>query len=147
LIKYRRRAPANKDQEDAMSSIPEDCRYTKDHEWIRMEDEFVGTCGISDHAQEMLTDIVFVELPEAGMEVAQGEQVAVVESVKAVSNVYAPVSGRIAEVNDALVDSPGLINSDPYGDGWMFRIEIKSAIELESLMDAEHYAAHVEAEG
>ncbi len=130
-----------------MSSIPEDCRYTKDHEWIRMEDEFVGTCGISDHAQEMLTDIVFVELPEAGMEVAQGEQVAVVESVKAVSNVYAPVSGRIAEVNDALVDSPGLINSDPYGDGWMFRIEIKSAIELESLMDAEHYAAHVEAEG
>lgn len=129
-----------------MSSIPEDCRYTKDHEWIRMEDEFVGTCGISDHAQEMLTDIVFVELPESGMEVAQGEQVAVVESVKAVSNVYAPVSGRIVEVNDALVDSPGLINSDPYGDGWMFKIEIKSAIELESLMDAESYAAHVEAE-
>lgn len=129
-----------------MSNIPDDCRYTKDHEWIRMEDEFNGICGITDHAQEMLTDIVFVELPEAGMEVAQGAQVSVVESVKAVSNVYAPVSGKITKVNEALLDSPGLINSDPYGEGWMFKIEVKSTIELDSLMDAERYTSHVESE-
>ncbi len=129
-----------------MSNIPDDCRYTKDHEWIRMENEFNGICGITDHAQEMLTDIVFVELPEAGVEVAQGAQVAVVESVKAVSNVYAPVSGKITEVNEALLDSPGLINSDPYGEGWMFKIEVKSAIELDSLLNAERYTSHVESE-
>ncbi|MGV7928342.1 MAG: glycine cleavage system protein GcvH [Spirochaetota bacterium] len=129
-----------------MSHIPEDLKYTKDSEWIRMDDEFNATCGITDHAQEMLTDIVFVELPESGMEVSRGEQVGVVESVKAVSNVYSPVSGRIAEVNAALENSPELLNGDPYGEGWIFRIEVKSPGELDDLMDAEAYAAHIESE-
>ncbi len=127
-----------------MSHIPEDLKYTKDHEWIRMEDDFNATCGITDHAQEMLTDIVFVELPGAGMEIGQGEQVAVVESVKAVSNVYAPVSGRITEVNSALEDAPELVNSDPYGEGWLFKIEVKDKRELEQLMNADAYSTHVE---
>ncbi|HSV98431.1 MAG TPA: glycine cleavage system protein GcvH [Spirochaetota bacterium] len=129
-----------------MSNIPEDLKYTKDSEWIRMDDEFNATCGITDHAQEMLTDIVFVELPETGMEVAQGEQVGVVESVKAVSNVYSPLSGRIAGVNQALENSPELLNGDPYGEGWIFKIEVKSPGELDSLMNADAYAAHIEPE-
>ena len=129
-----------------MSHIPEDLKYTKDSEWIRMDDEFSATCGITDHAQEMLTDIVFVELPEPGMEVARGEQVGVVESVKAVSNVYSPVSGRISDVNRALEGSPELLNGDPYGEGWIFRIEVKSPGELDDLMDADAYAAHIESE-
>ncbi|HNU91431.1 MAG TPA: glycine cleavage system protein GcvH [Spirochaetota bacterium] len=129
-----------------MSHIPDDLKYTKDSEWIRMDDEFTATCGITDHAQEMLTDIVFVELPEPGMEVAGGEQVAVVESVKAVSNVYSPVSGRISEVNRALEGSPELLNGDPYGEGWMFKIEMKAPRELDGLMDAAAYAAHIESE-
>ncbi len=127
-----------------MSTIPEDLRYTKDHEWIRMVDDFTGICGISDHAQEMLTDIVFVELPQVGLDVAQKEQVAVVESVKAVSDVYAPVTGRITEVNAALEDTPELINSDPYGDGWIFKIEIKNPGELDDLMDPRAYIEYVE---
>ncbi len=130
-----------------MSSIPEELRYTKESEWIRMDDDFTGTCGITDHAQEMLTDIVFVELPDVGIEVAQGEQVAVVESVKAVSNVYAPVSGKIVEVNSALEDSPELLNSDPYGDGWIYKIEIKNKTELEGLLTAEQYGEHIASEG
>ncbi|MBP7602360.1 MAG: glycine cleavage system protein GcvH [Spirochaetes bacterium] len=129
-----------------MSHIPEDLKYTKDSEWIRMDDEFSATCGITDHAQEMLTDIVFVELPEPGMEVARGEQVGVVESVKAVSNVYSPVSGRISDVNRALEGSPELLNGDPYGEGWMFKIEVKAPRELDDLMDAAAYAAHIESE-
>jgi glycine cleavage system H protein len=129
-----------------MSQIPEDLKYTKDSEWMRMDDEFSATCGITDHAQEMLTDIVFVELPEAGMEVEQGEQVGVVESVKAVSNVYSPVSGKITAVNGALESSPELLNGDPYGDGWIFKIELKSPAELDGLMDAGKYAAHIESE-
>lgn len=127
-----------------MSSIPEELKYTKDHEWIRMDDEFKGTCGITDHAQEMLTDIVFVELPEAGIEVAQGEQVVVVESVKAVSNVYAPVSGKVIEVNKSLESSPELVNNDPYGEGWIFKMDIKSRAELDALMDDGQYREHVE---
>ena len=95
----------------------------------------------------MLTDIVFVELPDVGIEVAQGEQVAVVESVKAVSNVYAPVSGKIVEVNSALEDSPELLNSDPYGDGWIYKIEIKNKTELEGLLTAEQYGEHIASEG
>lgn len=129
-----------------MSSIPEELRYTKESEWIRMDDDFTGTCGITDHAQEMLTDIVFVELPDVGIEVKQGEQVAVVESVKAVSNVYAPVSGKIVEVNSALEDSPELLNSDPYGDGWIYKIEIKNKTELEGLLTAEQYGEHIASE-
>ena len=128
-----------------MSNIPEDLKYTKDHEWIKIVDDFTGICGITDHAQEMLTDIVFVELPEVDDEVKQGEQVAVVESVKAVSDVFAPASGTIMEVNSTLEDSPELVNSEPYEGGWLFKIDVKNMDELNDLMNAEEYAAHVEA--
>ncbi len=127
-----------------MSSIPEGIKYTKDHEWARLEGDFVVTCGITDHAQEMLTDIVFVELPEKGDEVKQGQQIAVVESVKAVSDVYAPVGGRVVDVNMKLEDSPELLNSDPYGEGWIFKIEMSSKEELDELMDEKAYAEHLE---
>jgi len=130
-----------------MSSIPEDLKYTKESEWIRMDDEFNATCGITDHAQEMLTDIVFVELPEAGIEVRQGEQVGVVESVKAVSNIYTPVSGLISAVNKTLEDSPELMNADPYGDGWIFKIEVKNPGELDTLLSDSQYRDHVESGG
>jgi glycine cleavage system H protein len=126
-----------------MSQIPENLKYTKDHEWIAVDaDALNGTCGITDHAQEMLTDIVFVELPEKGMEVEKGGRIAVVESVKAVSDVYAPVSGVITAVNSALENSPELINSDPYGEGWLFKLSVKNAGELDDLMDAAAYEAH-----
>ncbi|MCP4137364.1 MAG: glycine cleavage system protein GcvH [bacterium] len=129
-----------------MSSIPEELKYTQAHEWIKTEDDFTGVCGITDHAQEMLTDIVFVELPEVDTEVNKGDQIAVVESVKAVSDMFAPVSGRITEVNTELEDAPELINSDPYEQGWIFKIDIKHKSELDELMDAEAYTAHVESE-
>ena len=112
-----------------------------------MDDEFNATCGITDHAQEMLTDIVFVELPEDGIEVRQGEQVGVVESVKAVSNIYTPVSGLISAVNKSLEDSPELMNADPYGDGWLFKIEVKNPGELDSLLSDKQYRDHVESGG
>lgn len=128
-----------------MSSIPEDLKYSKDHEWARLESEFIAECGITDHAQELLTDIVFVELPEVDQEVSKGEQVAVVESVKAVSDVYTPLSGKIIAVNKKLEDSPDLINTDPYGEGWIFKIEIKNKSEMDELMDSAKYSVHVEA--
>jgi len=128
-----------------MSLIPEDLKYTKDHEWAKLEDEFVVVCGITDHAQELLTDIVFVELPEIDMEVEKGEQVAVVESVKAASDVFSPVTGRIIEVNSALEDSPETLNSDPYNEGWIYKIEPKDKNELDDLMDSSDYTEHVEA--
>lgn len=127
-----------------MSDIPKDLKYTKDHEWIRNEHGNVGTCGITDHAQELLTDVVFVELPAVGLEVRRGDRIAVVESVKAVSDVYAPASGKVIEINDELEESPGLINSDPYGEGWIFRLDIEDIDELSSLMDAAAYHRHVE---
>ena len=131
-----------------MSIIAEDVKYTKTHEWIRAdEDVMKGTCGITDHEQEMLTDIVFVELPEKGAAVEKGQQVGVVESVKAVSDVYAPVSGVIAEVNTRLEESPELINNDPYGEGWIFTIEIRSSGEYDELMDAPAYEGYVESGG
>jgi len=127
-----------------MSSIPDDVKYTSKHEYVKVDDDFIGICGITDHAQEMLTDIVFVELPEEGFEVSQGDQIAVVESVKAVSDVYAPVSGVITEINLDLENAPESVNTDPYGKGWIFKIEIKDKSELDDLMDAEAYAEHVE---
>jgi glycine cleavage system H protein len=129
-----------------MSSVPENLKYTKDHEWIRMDDDFVGVCGITDHAQESLTDIVFVDLPEVNVDLKKHDQAAVVESVKAVSNVYCPVSGRIIEVNSDLEEKPELINRDPYGEGWIFKIEVKSKSDLDDLMDADSYRTFVEEE-
>ena len=113
-----------------MSDIPKDLKYTEEHEWVRMEGS-VGVCGITDYAQEMLTDIVYVELPEVDIEIGQGEQVAVVESVKAVSDVYAPLSGTIVEINEELEDSPEMVNDDPYGEGWIFKIEVEDDNEQE----------------
>ena len=123
-----------------------DLRYSKEHEWIRIADG-VGTVGITDHAQQQLGDIVFVDLPEVGRAVEQGGDAAVVESVKAASEVYAPVSGEIVEVNAALVDDPAKVNGDPEGDGWFFRIKLSKPAELDGLMDAAAYRKFAEEEG
>ncbi len=118
-------------------------RYTKEHEWVLLDGD-TATIGISDHAQEALGDIVFVELPEAGREVAQGEAVAVVESVKAASDVYAPLAGTVTEANQAVVDDPALINSAAEGEGWFYRLEPTDPSAFESLMEASEYAAYLE---
>ena len=120
-------------------------RYTKDHEWMRTDGDSV-TVGISDHAQNALGDVVFVDLPEVGRVVAAHEAVAVVESVKAASDVYAPVAGRIVEVNSALTEDPGLINREPTGEGWFFRIEPSNPAEVEALMDEAAYHAFLESQ-
>ncbi len=120
-----------------------DIRYTKDHEWVRL-DGASATVGITDHAQQALGDVVFVELPEAGREVAAGEAIAVVESVKAASDVYAPLAGRVVEANPALADTPGLVNQAPAGEGWFFRIELADPSAVEALMDEDAYAALLE---
>jgi glycine cleavage system H protein len=122
-----------------MSNIPADLKYTASHEWIREEADGVITVGISDFAQEQLGDVVFVELPEAGAEVAAGDSIAVVESVKAASDIYAPMAGTITEVNESLADSPEQVNEDPYENGWFFKIKVTEGSETEELMDAESY--------
>ncbi len=119
-------------------------RFTKDHEWVRL-DGAVATIGITQHAQEALGDVVFVELPEPGREVAEGEGCAVVESVKAASDVYAPLAGRVVEVNPAIVDEPGLVNREPEGDAWFFRMELADLAAFAELMNEADYAAFVEA--
>jgi len=122
-----------------MSNIPSHLKYTESHEWVSSEDNGNARIGISDHAQEALGDLVFVELPVVGDEIGQGDQVAVVESVKAASDIYAPVSGKIVAINEDLDGDPALINADPYGDGWLFELELIDAEELETLKDAEAY--------
>jgi glycine cleavage system H protein len=119
-------------------------RYTSDHEWVRLEDDGTLTIGITDHAQEALGDIVFVELPEVDREVAEGESCATVESTKAASDVFAPLAGRIAEINEAIVEDPGLINRDPQGEGWFWRMEPGDEDNFEALMDEEAYQALLE---
>jgi glycine cleavage system H protein len=123
-----------------MSEIPSDLRYRDSHEWVRVEGDGTVVVGISDHAQGELGDMVFVELPEPGMSYDQGEACAVIESVKAASDVYAPLSGEVVEANGQLEDSPELVNSDPYGDGWLFKLLPSDASQIEGLMDAEAYA-------
>ena len=118
-------------------------RFSKDHEWVRLEGS-IATVGITDHAQQALGDVVFVELPEPGREVTQGEACAVVESVKAASDVYAPLAGRITAVNDAVIDDPALVNRAPDGDGWFFRMELSGRDEFAALMDEAAYHALVE---
>ena len=119
-------------------------RFSEEHEWIRVEGD-VGTVGITDYAQSQLGDIVFVEVPEAGKTVTKGDEAAVVESVKAASEVYAPLDGEVTESNDSLADEPALVNSDPMGAGWFYKIKIGDRSQLDGLMDETAYKAHVEA--
>ncbi len=119
---------------------PEDLKYSKDHEWVRVEDG-VATVGITDYAQDALGDIVFVELPEVGAATTTGETLSEVESTKSVSDIFAPLSGTITEVNTGLDDDPTVVNSDPYGAGWMFKVELSDPAELDGLMSAEAYGA------
>ena len=129
-----------------MSNVPAELRYTKDHEWVRREDDGSVTVGITDHAQEQLGDLVFVELPEVGTSCDAGSECCVVESVKAASDVYCPLAGDISAVNDALADSPELINSDAYGEGWLFRLTPTDGDAVDALLDADAYQALVDAE-
>lgn len=122
-----------------MSNIPVDVKYTKTHEWVRSNDDGSVTVGISDSAQDQLGDMVFVEVPEVGQALRAEEACAVVESVKAASDVYAPVSGEIVEVNEQLADSPETVNDDPYGEGWIFRLLPADADELNTLLDSDSY--------
>ncbi|MDQ6986294.1 MAG: glycine cleavage system protein GcvH [Mariprofundaceae bacterium] len=122
-------------------SIPADLKYTKEHEWVRIEGD-VATCGISDHAQEALGDIVFVELPEIGRTLAAGEAFAVVESVKAVSDVYASIAGEVVEVNEALEATPEKVNTDPYGNGWLAKIKMSG--DTVELLDEAAYTTFLE---
>ena len=121
-------------------------RYTNEHEWVRLEGD-VGTIGITTYAQEQLGDVVFVEVPAVGRKVAKGESVAVVESVKAASDIYAPVSGEVVEANAALADSPGDVNAQPTGKGWFFKIRLSDKAELDGLMDEAAYDAFVKSLG
>ena len=118
--------------------VREDLKYTKSHEWIKIKDD-IAVVGITDHAQAELTDIVFVELPEAGKEVKKGEEICVVESVKSVSEIYAPVSGKIVKVNSKLDDSPEIINESPYDNGWLVELEISDKSEVDGLLGAAEY--------
>lgn len=125
-------------------NTPEDLKYTKNDEWIRVEDG-TGTIGITDHAQDQLSDIVFVEIVvSAGDKIEKGATIATLESVKAAADVYSPVSGEVVEVNEALPDSPELVNSDPYGEAWMIKIKVENTQEIAGLMDSAAYAAAVE---
>ena len=127
-----------------MSNIPSDLRYRESHEWVRLKDDGSIVVGISDHAQAALGDIVFVEVPEPGFAYAKADACAVVESVKAASDIYAPISGEILEANAALEDNPGLVNSDPYGDGWLFSMTPSNPGELNDLLNAADYANTLE---
>lgn len=127
-----------------MSEILSDLRYSESHEWVSQEDDGVVKVGITDHAQAQLGDLVFVELPEEGATFGQGDACAVVESVKAASDIYCPVSGEIVAVNETLIDAPETVNNDPYNDGWLFSVRLDDPDELENLMDADAYKDHTE---
>lgn len=124
--------------------LPEAYKYTKSHEWIELIGD-TGTVGITDHAQNELSDVVFVELPEVGRTVEAGEAVAVVESVKAASDIYSPVSGEITEVNDTLSDDPALVNTAAFTEGWLFKVKVSDSDELEKLLDSIQYAKEIDA--
>ncbi|MCL2898268.1 glycine cleavage system protein GcvH [Brenneria tiliae] len=127
-----------------MSDVPAELKYTASHEWVLSEGEGVYSVGITDHAQELLGDMVFIDLPEVGTIVAAGDDCAVAESVKAASDIYAPISGEIIDVNDELENAPELVNSAPYTDGWLFRIRSSDESDLDELLDAEGYQATLE---
>ncbi len=122
-----------------MSNIPTELKYTKSHEWVRKNDDGSLTVGISEHAQELMGDMVYIELPEPGASLEAGNDCAVVESVKAASDIYAPVTGEVVEANEKLADNPEIVNQEPFGDGWMFRMQPADEAELDALMDAKDY--------
>ncbi len=124
---------------------PSEYRYTKEHEWIKVDGES-ATVGITHHAQDQLGDVVFVELPEVGAKLQANGSFGVVESVKAVSDIYAPISGDVSEINEALIDKPEILNSDPHGEGWLVRLKIFDKAEIDALMNAEQYTEYVAAE-
>ncbi len=126
-----------------MSQVPSELKYTKDHEWLRASDEGTATIGITDYAQNSLGDVTFVELPQVGASLAAGDSLGVVESVKAASDVYMPVSGEVVAVNEALADSPDLVNSDPYGQGWLVKVRLSAPEQVASLLGGEAYSAIV----
>lgn len=129
-----------------MSNTPIELKYASSHEWARLEDDGTITVGISDHAQEALGDVVFVECPEVGLTLAAGDEAGVVESVKAASDIYAPVSGEVIAVNEVLEEAPETVNSDPYVDGWFYKLQPTDVAELENLMSAEDYDAQCDEE-
>ena len=126
-----------------MAKPPSDVRFTKEHEWVRLDGD-IATVGITDHAQEQLGDVVFVELPEIGRDVTAEEACAVVESVKAASDVYAPLAGKVVETNPTIIENPSMVNSDAEGEGWFFRIELDDTATFDALMDAAAYDEYVE---
>jgi glycine cleavage system H protein len=130
-----------------MSNVPGELKYLSSHEWVRVEDDGeTAVIGITHHAQELLGDVVFVEAPEVGTQLAAGDEAGVVESVKAASDIFAPVSGEVIAINEDLEDSPETVNSEPYEDGWFFKVKLSDVSELESLLDADAYAAICEAD-
>src|SRR5215471_5120827 len=126
-----------------MSNVPSDLKYTKSHEWVRVSGD-TATVGITDHAQHELTDIVFVELPDTGKRFKSGDACAVVESVKTASDIYSPVSGEILETNKAVVDNPGLVNTEPYAGGWFFKVKLANPSEVSSLLSSDQYVKLIE---
>lgn len=129
-----------------MSEVPSDLKYTRDHEWLRLEDDSVVTIGITDHAQAQLGDLVFVEVPETGSSLGAGDAAAVVESVKAASDVYAPIAGEVVGANEQLDESPELVNNDPFGEGWIYKLRVENPDALDELMSAADYEAFAESE-
>jgi glycine cleavage system H protein len=123
-----------------VSKFPEKLKYATTHEWVQFDDEGIATVGISDHAQSALGDIVFIELPEVGVTVNAKDEVAVIESVKAASDIYSPISGEVLEINKALVDSPEIVNVEPYETGWIYKVKPSDKTELDDLLNAETYA-------
>ena len=126
-----------------MSEIPSELKYTRDHEWVRVDDDGTVTVGITDHAQQELGDLVFVEVPEVGTTFAAGDAAAVVESVQAASDVYSPVSGEVVESNEDLADTPETINNDAFGEGWIFRVKVEDKEGLDDLMSADDYENYI----
>ena len=126
-----------------MSNIPPDLKYARSHEWVRVEGN-TATVGISDHAQHELTDVVFVELPAVGRQVKGGEACAVVESVKTASDIYSPVTGEVTEVNQAVVENPALVNGEPYGSGWFYRVKLSNPSEIQGLLNHVDYGKQIQ---
>jgi glycine cleavage system H protein len=131
-------------KERFMSDLPAELKYASSHEWARLESDGTVVVGITDHAQDALGDIVYIELPEMGAAVDAGSEVAVVESVKAASDIYSPVTGEVVEINPALEDEPETVNNSPYADGWLFRVKVSTTDELGDMMDADAYQAAVD---